>query len=125
MWTYETEDDAIRDVLRLSRVMTYKSAVADLPLGGGKGVIIGDSRTLKIEALLRSYGAFVDTLGGRFLTTTDVGASTRDLEYIRLETKHVLGRPVHVVSHGRYGPRTSRSGGFRRSPGRWMCAWSW
>ena len=100
MWTYETEDDAIRDVLRLSRVMTYKSAVADLPVGGGKGVIIGDSRTLKIEALLRSYGAFVDTLGGRFLTTTDVGASTRDLEYIRLETKHVLVLPVTAGGSG-------------------------
>ena len=100
MWPYETEADAILDVLRLSRAMTYKSAAADLPLGGGKGVIIGDSRTLKTEALLRSYGAFVDTLGGRYLTTTDVGTSTRDLEYIRLETKHVLGLPVAAGGSG-------------------------
>jgi len=100
MWPYETEADAIRDALRLSRAMTYKSAVADLPLGGGKGVIIGDPRTLKTEALLRSYGAFVDTLGGRFLTTSDVGTSTRDLEYIRLETKHVLGLPVTAGGSG-------------------------
>ena len=100
MWPYETESDAIRDVLRLSRAMTYKAAVADLPLGGGKGVIIGDCRTLKTEALLRSYGAFVDTLGGRYLTTTDVGTSTRDLEYIRLETKHVLGLPVTAGGSG-------------------------
>ena len=100
MWPYETEADAIRDVLRLSRAMTYKSAAAGLPLGGGKGVIIGDSRTLKTEALLRSYGAFVDTLGGRFLTTTDVGTSTRDLENIRLETKHVLGLPVAAGGSG-------------------------
>ena len=100
MWPYETESDAIRDVLRLSRALPYKAAVADLPLGGGKGVIIGDSRTLKTEALLRSYGAFVDTLGGRYLTTTDVGTSTRDLEYIRLETKHVLGLPVTAGGSG-------------------------
>lgn len=100
MWPYETEADAIRDALRLSRAMTYKSAAAGLPLGGGKGVIIGDSRTIKTEALLRSYGAFVDTLGGRYLTTTDVGTSTRDLEYIRLETKHVLGLPVAAGGSG-------------------------
>jgi len=100
MWPYESEADAIRDALRLSRAMSYKSAVADLPLGGGKGVIIGDSRTLKNEALMRSYGAFVDTLGGRFLTTTDVGTTTRDLEYIRLETKHVLGLPLTAGGSG-------------------------
>lgn len=100
MWPYETETDAVMDVLRLSRAMTYKSAAAGLPLGGGKAVIIGDSRTLKTEALMRSYGAFVDTLGGRYLTTTDVGTSTRDLEDIRLETKHVLGLPVAAGGSG-------------------------
>ena len=87
MWPYESESEAVRDVLRLSRAMTYKAAAADLPMGGGKGVIMGDPRTLKTEALLRSYGMFVDTLGGRYLTTTDVGTTTRDLEDIRLETR--------------------------------------
>ena len=63
--------------------MTYKSAAADLPLGGGKAVIIADSHTQKTEALLRAYGRFVETLGGRYLTTTDVGSTGRDLEYVR------------------------------------------
>ena len=94
MWPYESEAEAVQDVLRLSRAMTYKAAAADLPMGGGKGVIIGDPRTQKTEALLRSYGMFVDTLGGRYLTTTDVGTTTRDLEDIRLETRHVVGLPV-------------------------------
>lgn len=100
MWPYETQADALQDALRLSRAMTYKAAAADLPLGGGKAVLIGDSRTLKTEALLRSFGTFVDTLGGRFLTTTDVGTSMRDLEYIHLETKHVLGLPVAAGGSG-------------------------
>jgi leucine dehydrogenase len=100
MWPYESEADAVKDALRLSRAMTYKSAAADLPLGGGKGVLIGDSRTQKTEALLRSYGAFVDTLGGRYLTTTDVGTTTRDLEYIHLETSHVVGLPVLAGGSG-------------------------
>ena len=100
MWPYESEADAIKDALRLSRAMTYKSAAADLPLGGGKGVIIGDSRTQKTEALLRSYGSFIDTLGGRYLTTTDAGTTTRDLEYIHLETNHVLGLPQTAGGSG-------------------------
>jgi leucine dehydrogenase len=100
IWPYESEREAVRDALRLSRAMTYKSAAADLPLGGGKGVLIGDSRTQKTEALLRSYGAFVDTLGGRYLTTTDVGTTTRDLEYIHLETSHVVGLPVLAGGSG-------------------------
>ena len=68
VWPYETEQDAVWDALRLSRAMTYKSAVADLPLGGGKGVIIADSHTEKTEALVRAYGRFVETLAGRYLT---------------------------------------------------------
>lgn len=100
VWPYETEADAVKDALRLSRAMTYKSAAADLPLGGGKGVIIADSHTQKSEALMRAYGSFVDTLGGRYLTTTDVGTTTRDLEYIREETKHVLGTPVTAGGSG-------------------------
>ena len=86
IWPYESEQEAVMDALRLSRAMTYKSAAADLPLGGGKGVIIADAHTQKTEALLRSYGRFVDTLAGRYLTTTDVGSTGRDLEYVGQET---------------------------------------
>ena len=91
MWPYATEADALADALNLSQAMTYKSAAAGLNLGGGKGVIIGDPRTAKTEALLRAWGRFVDTLGGRYLTTTDVGTTGRDLETVRQETEHVVG----------------------------------
>ena len=100
IWPFETEEEAVRDVLRLSRAMTYKSAAADLPLGGGKAVIIADPHTQKTEAMLRSYGRFVDTLGGRFLTTTDVGSTGRDLEYVRQGTAHVVGLPTAVGGSG-------------------------
>ena len=84
--------DALLDVLRLSRAMTYKSAAAGLSLGGGKGLIAADSRTQKTEAMLRSYGRFVDSLGGRYITTEDVGANAQDMEWIAKETAHVVGR---------------------------------
>ena len=99
VWPYETEDAAIQDALRLSQAMTYKAAVADLPLGG-KGVIIADPHTQKTEALMRAYGRFVDTLGGRYLTTTDVGSAGRDLEYIHQETSHVVGLPTTIGGSG-------------------------
>ncbi|MDZ7805803.1 MAG: Glu/Leu/Phe/Val dehydrogenase dimerization domain-containing protein [Gracilimonas sp.] len=73
MWNYESEEAAMKDVLRLSRGMTYKSAISGLNLGGGKAVIIGDSHTEKTEALFRSFGRFVDSLGGRYITAEDVG----------------------------------------------------
>lgn len=94
MWPYPTEADALADALNLSQAMTYKSAAAGLNLGGGKGVIIGDPRADKTEALLRAWGRFVDTLGGRYLTTTDVGTTGRDLESVREETEHVVGLDV-------------------------------
>lgn len=100
IWPFETEEEAVRDVLRLSRAMTYKSAAADLPLGGGKAVIIADPHTQKTEAMLRSYGRFVETLGGRYLTTTDVGSTGRDLEYVRQETAHVVGLPTTAGGSG-------------------------
>jgi leucine dehydrogenase len=100
MWPYATEADALADALQLSRAMTYKSAAAGLNLGGGKGVIIGDSRTQKTEALMRSWGRFVDTLGGRYLTTTDVGTTGRDLEFIHQETEHVVGLDVSLGGSG-------------------------
>ena len=100
IWDYQTEEEAIWDALRLARAMTYKAAAADLPLGGGKGVIIADPHTQKNEALLRAYGRFVDTLGGRYLTTTDVGSSGRDMEYIHQETEHVVGLPASAGGSG-------------------------
>ena len=100
MWPYATESDALADALRLSQAMTYKSAAAGLNLGGGKGVIIGDPRTDKTEALLRAWGRFVDTLGGRYLTTTDVGTTGRDLESVRQETRHVVGLDVTLGGSG-------------------------
>ena len=100
IWPYSTEEEAIQDVLRLAQAMSYKAAAAGLPLGGGKAVIIADPHTEKTEALLRAYGRFVETLGGRYLTTTDVGSTSRDLEYIRLETRHVAGLPTSAGGSG-------------------------
>lgn len=100
MWPYPTEADAVADALRLSQAMTYKSAAAGLNLGGGKGVIIGDPRTHKTEALLRAWGRFVHTLGGRYLTTTDVGTTGRDLESVREETQHVVGLDTTLGGSG-------------------------
>ena len=100
MWPYESEAEALTDALRLSQAMTYKSAAAGLHLGGGKGVIIGDPHSGKSEALMRAYGRFVDTLGGRYLTTTDVGTTSRDLEYVRQETAHVTGLPLSLGGSG-------------------------
>ena len=100
MWPHENEDEAMLDVLRLARAMTYKSAVAGLPLGGGKALIMADPQKDKTEALLRAFARHVDTLGGRYITTTDVGTSTRDLEYIALETEYVTGLPTSLGGSG-------------------------
>ena len=91
MWSYASDEEAMRDALRLSRGMTYKAAVAGLNLGGGKAVIIGDADKEKSEALFRTYGRFVDTLGGRYITAEDVNTSVRDMEWVRMETRHVTG----------------------------------
>lgn len=91
LWAYATEEEAMRDVLRLSRGMTYKAAVAGLNLGGGKAVMIGDAASIKTEALFRTYGRFVDTLGGRYITAEDVNTSVQDMEWVRMETRHVTG----------------------------------
>ncbi|MGQ0519677.1 MAG: Glu/Leu/Phe/Val family dehydrogenase [Actinomycetota bacterium] len=88
---YATEDEALEDVLRLARGMTYKSAVAGLDLGGGKAVVIGDPRTARTEPLLRAYGRFVDSLGGRYITAEDVGTTQADMDLILRETPFVTG----------------------------------
>src|SRR6266852_1569758 len=91
MWMYDSDEDAMRDALRLSRGMTYKAAVAGLNLGGGKAVILGDPNKDKTEALFRTYGRFVEGLGGRYITAEDVGTSVQDMEWVRMETKYVTG----------------------------------
>lgn len=91
MWDYDSDGEALADVLRLSRGMTYKSAVAGLPFGGGKAVIIGDPRTVKSEALLGAFGRFIDTLGGRYITAEDVGTTVNDMDIVRKETRFARG----------------------------------
>ena len=91
MYPYKNENEALIDVLRLSRGMTYKASIANLNLGGGKAVIIGDPSTDKSEILLRSFGKFVESLNGAYITAEDVGMSVHDMEFIRMETNHVTG----------------------------------
>lgn len=107
MWNYASDEEALIDVLRLSRGMTYKAAVAGLNLGGGKAVIIGDSRTQKSEALFRTFGRFVEGLSGRYITAEDVGTSIKDMEYIMMETRHVTGVPIEVGGSGDPSPVTA------------------
>lgn len=90
-WNYVTEEEALTDALRLSQGMTYKTALARLPLGGGKAIIIGNHQTPNRETLLRAHGRFVETLKGRYITAEDVGTSPADMEIVRLETQHVAG----------------------------------
>ncbi len=93
LWNYARIEDALVDALRLARGMTYKSAVAGLPLGGGKSVVVGDPARRDREACFRAHGRFVDTLGGRYITAADVGTSSADMEMIHLETEYVAGLP--------------------------------
>ena len=97
---YASTEAALRDVLDLSRGMTYKAAVAGLDLGGGKAVIVGDPATLKGEALLRAYGRFVQTLGGRYRTACDIGTTSEDMDHVGRECDFVTGR---TVAHGGAG----------------------
>ena len=91
MWPYADAEAALADVLRLAKGMTYKSALAELPYGGGKAVIIGDPKADKSEALFRAMGRFVHSLGGAYVTAEDVGISLDDVEMIGRETPHVAG----------------------------------
>jgi leucine dehydrogenase len=102
MWPYKSEQEAINDVLRLSRGMTYKNAVAGLNLGGGKAVIIGDPAKDKSEALFRAFGRFVNSLNGRYITAEDVGINVNDMEWVFRETEFVTG--VHQVHGGSGDP---------------------
>ncbi len=107
MWAYANEAEALTDALRLSRGMTYKAAVAGLNLGGGKAVIIADSRKDKTEAMMRRFGKFVDSLGGKYITAEDVGIGTKDMEHVYMETKHVTGIPPALGGSGDPSPVTA------------------
>src|SRR6266498_800318 len=106
-YPYASEEDALHDVLRLARGMTYKAAAAGLDLGGGKAVIIGDPKRIKSEELLRAYGRFIDSLGGRYITAEDVGTSREDMDMIRRETPFVTGMSVTMGGSGDPSPVTA------------------
>lgn len=107
-YSYRSEDEALFDVLRLSRGMSYKAAAAGLDLGGGKAVIIGDPRTASGERLFRAYGRIIDSLQGRYITAEDVGTTSSDMEIIRRETRWALGTPMEEGGSGDPSPMTAR-----------------
>lgn len=109
MWNYASEDAALQDVLRLSRGMSYKNAMADLPLGGGKAVIIGDARQDKSEALFAAFGRAVDGLAGQYVTAEDVGICESDMQIVARHTRYVSGLPQSGDSAGGDpSPKTAR-----------------
>jgi leucine dehydrogenase len=112
MWPYPDAEAALEDALRLSRAMSYKNAMADLDLGGGKAVIIGDARSQKSPALFEAFGACVDQLGGRYWTAEDVGVSPTDLNHARKRTRYVAGLEGHAAASGDPSPVTAE-GVFR------------
>lgn len=107
MWPYKSEDDALVDVLRLSKGMTYKASAAGLNLGGGKAVIIGDPKTQKSEGLFRAFGQFINSLNGKYITAEDVGTCVQDMEYIFMETMWVTGIPAEFGGSGDPSPYTA------------------
>lgn len=107
MWNYTNEAEAITDALRLSRGMTLKNSIAGLNIGGGKAVIIGDAKEIKNEALMRRFGKFIHSLGGKYYTAEDVNMTTRDMEYIGMETPYVTGLPEIMGGAGDPSPYTA------------------
>ncbi|TAL29103.1 MAG: Glu/Leu/Phe/Val dehydrogenase [Alphaproteobacteria bacterium] len=107
MWSYESDDAALKDVLRLSKGMTYKAAVAGLPLGGGKSVIIGDSKKHKTPELMRAMGRAVNSFGGQYIVAEDVGTTTEDMNHINSQTKHVVGIAGGAHGSGDPSPTTA------------------
>jgi len=122
MWMYANENEALHDVLRLSEGMTYKASVAGLDLGGGKAVIIGDSRRDKTPELMRKYGEFVARLNGHYITAEDVGTSKADMGFIGERTQHVTGRPEQDGGSGDPSPVTA-FGVYRGMKAAAMKAW--
>ncbi|HEY0282775.1 MAG TPA: Glu/Leu/Phe/Val dehydrogenase dimerization domain-containing protein, partial [Rhizomicrobium sp.] len=107
MYPYPDADAALTDVLRLSRGMSYKNAIADLPLGGGKAVILGDPETDKNEARLTAYARAVESLGGRYITAMDVGVGPKDMPVIARATRYVAGFDQPGKKGGDSGPLTA------------------
>ncbi|MGR3764957.1 branched-chain amino acid dehydrogenase [Rossellomorea sp. NS-SX7] len=107
MWTYESEEAAIEDALRLARGMTYKNAAAGLNLGGGKTVIIGDPRKDKNEEMFRAFGRYIQGLNGRYITAEDVGTTVADMDLIHEETDYVTGISPAFGSSGNPSPVTA------------------
>jgi leucine dehydrogenase len=107
MWQYDSEMDAIEDALRLARGMTYKYAAAGVNLGGGKAVIIGDPSRKDREPIFRALGKFINRLGGKYITGEDVGTTLKDMEYIRMETEHVVTLPTYLGGAGDIAPMTA------------------
>ncbi|WP_369058904.1 Glu/Leu/Phe/Val dehydrogenase [Caulobacter sp. 73W] len=112
MWAYPDAEAALTDALKLSRAMSYKNAMADIGLGGGKAVIIGDSRTQKTPELFEAFGRAVDAVGGRYWTAEDVGVSPTDLQNARKQTRYVAGLEGHAAASGDPSPVTAE-GVFR------------
>ncbi len=107
MWNYANEEEALIDVLRLSKGMTYKASAAGLNLGGGKAVIIGDPKKQKSEALFRAFGAYINSLRGKYITAEDVGTTVSDMEYVFMETPYVTGIPKAFGGSGDPSPYTA------------------
>lgn len=107
MWQYNSETEAIEDALRLARGMTYKYAAAGVNLGGGKTVIIGDPKRKDREPIFRALGKFINRLGGKFITGEDVGTTLQDMEYIRMESEHVVTLPTYLGGAGDIAPMTA------------------
>jgi leucine dehydrogenase len=107
MWPYKSTEEAMVDVLRLSRGMTYKAAAAGLNLGGGKAVIIGDSKKDKSEELFRAFGRYVESLDGLYITAEDVGTNTEDMEVVHHETRWVTGLSPELGGGGDPSPVTA------------------
>ncbi len=107
IWNYENEWEALNDVLRLSRGMTYKSAITGLNLGGGKAVIIGDSKKDKTPEMMKKFGEYVHSLGGKYITAEDVGSTTQDMDIIRDVTPYVTGISESRGGSGNPSPVTA------------------
>jgi leucine dehydrogenase len=124
MYAYGSEEEALRDALRLSRGMTYKAAAANLSLGGGKVVIMGDPREIKTPALMRALGRAVERFGGAYVTAEDVGTTVADFAEVRKETSHVVGLPTELGGSGDPAPTTALGvyyGLLAAAAHRWGC----
>ena len=107
MWNYRNEEEALTDVLRLSKGMTQKASISGLNWGGGKAVIWGDAKTHKTPAMLRRFGELVERLGGNYITAKDVGIAAEDLKEVKTKTRHVLGIEGEPGSSGDPSPATA------------------